>query len=86
MGELKHARWVTYTRTPRSLHPGEVGRGWLSTANPPPDGSTRRTPPGNGDPSSGAPPRHLVAGTSRVPTGGGDPAGARSHHRTGAPA
>ena len=42
MGELKHARWVTYTRTPRSLHPGEVGRGWLSTANPPPDG---RPPP-----------------------------------------
>ena len=38
MGELKHARWVTYTRTPRSLHPGEVGRGWLSTANPPLDG------------------------------------------------
>jgi len=38
MGELKHARWVTYTRTPRSLHPGDVGRGWLSTANPPPDG------------------------------------------------
>ena len=38
MGELKHARWVSYTRTPRSLQPGEVGRGWLSTANPPPDG------------------------------------------------
>ena len=38
MGELKHTRWVTYTRTPRSLHPGDVGRGWLSTANPPPDG------------------------------------------------
>ena len=38
MGELKHTRWVTYTRTPRSLHPGEVGLGWLSTANPPPDG------------------------------------------------
>ena len=42
MGELKHTRWVTYTRTPRSLHPGEVGRGWLSTVNPPPDG---RHPP-----------------------------------------
>jgi hypothetical protein len=41
MGELKHARWVTYTRTPRSLHPGEVGRGWLSTANPPLDGQHR---------------------------------------------
>ena len=38
MGELKHARWVTYTRTPRSLHPGEVGRGWLTTVNPPSDG------------------------------------------------
>ena len=38
MGELKHARWVTYTRTPRSLQPGDVGRGWLSTADPPPDG------------------------------------------------
>jgi len=38
MGELKHARWVTYTRTPRSLHPGEVGRGWLTTVNQPPDG------------------------------------------------
>jgi hypothetical protein len=36
MGELKHTRWVTYTRTPRSLHPGEAGRGWLSTADPPP--------------------------------------------------
>ena len=36
MGELKHARWVTYTRTPRSLQPGDVGRGWLTTANPPP--------------------------------------------------
>ena len=38
MGELKHTRWVTYTRTPRSLHPGDVGRGWLSTTDPPPDG------------------------------------------------
>ena len=38
MGELKHTRWVTYTRTPRALHPGDVGRGWLTTANPPPDG------------------------------------------------
>jgi hypothetical protein len=38
MGKLKHARWVTYTRTPRSLHPGDVGRGWLTTADPPPDG------------------------------------------------
>ena len=38
MGELKHTRWVTHMRTPRSLHPGEVGRGWLSTANQPPDG------------------------------------------------
>jgi len=38
MGELRHARWVTYTRTPRSLQPGEVGSGWLSTVNSPPDG------------------------------------------------
>ena len=38
MGELKHTRWVTYTRTPRSLHPGDVGRGWLTTTNSPPDG------------------------------------------------
>ena len=38
MGELKHTRWVTYTRTPRSLQPGDVGHGWLSTADPPPDG------------------------------------------------
>ena len=38
MSELKHTRWVTYTQTPRSLHPGEVGRGWLTTTNPPPDG------------------------------------------------
>jgi hypothetical protein len=38
ISELKRARWVTYPRTPRSLHPGGVGRGWLTTANPPPDG------------------------------------------------
>jgi hypothetical protein len=38
MGELKHARWVTYTRSLRSLQPGDDGRGWLSTVNPPPDG------------------------------------------------
>ncbi len=46
MSELKHARWVTYTRTPRSPQPGEVGRGWLTTVNPPSDGShpTRHRP------------------------------------------
>ena len=38
MGDLKHTRWVTYTRTPRSLHPGDVGLGWLTTADPSPDG------------------------------------------------
>ena len=38
MGELKLARWVTYTRTPRSLQPGDVGRGWLGTTDPPPGG------------------------------------------------
>ena len=43
MGELKHTRWVTYTRTPRSMHAGDVGRGWLSTTDPPPDG---QHPPG----------------------------------------
>ena len=31
MAELRHARWITYTRTTRSLHPGEQGRGWLTT-------------------------------------------------------
>ena len=35
MAELQHTRWVTYTRTPRSLHPGDAGRGWLRTRRPP---------------------------------------------------
>jgi len=29
MTELRHTRWITYTRTPRSLQPGDQGRGWL---------------------------------------------------------
>lgn len=31
MIELRRTRWITYTRTTRSLHPGDQGRGWLST-------------------------------------------------------
>ena len=31
MTELKRTRWITYTPTPRSLHPGDQGRGWLRT-------------------------------------------------------
>jgi hypothetical protein len=31
MAELRRTRWITYTRTTRSLHPGEHGRGWLTT-------------------------------------------------------
>ena len=31
MIELRRTRWITYTRTTRSLHPGEQGRGWLNT-------------------------------------------------------
>ena len=38
MSELKRTRWITYTHTPRSLHPGDHGRGWLritpTTAHP----------------------------------------------------
>jgi hypothetical protein len=34
MTELKRTRWVTYTRAPRSLHPGDHGRGWLRTGHP----------------------------------------------------
>lgn len=38
MTELRRTRWITYTRTPRSLHPGEQGRGGLrSTASHPTD-------------------------------------------------
>lgn len=29
MSELKRTRWITYTRTPRSLQPGDQGRGYL---------------------------------------------------------
>jgi hypothetical protein len=38
MTELRRTRWITYTRTTRSLHPGEQGRGWLNTQHddPPP--------------------------------------------------
>ncbi len=31
MTELRRTRWITYTRTTRSLRPGDEGRGWLST-------------------------------------------------------
>ena len=31
MIELRRTRWITYTRTTRSLHPGDEGRGWLNT-------------------------------------------------------
>lgn len=33
MSELRRTAWISYSRTPRSLHPGPQGRGWLrSTA------------------------------------------------------
>ena len=31
MTELRKTRWIVYTRTPRSLQPGDQGRGWLRT-------------------------------------------------------
>jgi hypothetical protein len=34
MAELRRTRWISYTRTPRSLQPGEQGRGWLRRARP----------------------------------------------------
>ena len=34
MSELRRTRWITYTQTPRSLRPGEQGRGWLRTTHP----------------------------------------------------
>ena len=37
MAELRRTRWISYTRTPRSLQPGEQGRGWLRSARPLPD-------------------------------------------------
>jgi hypothetical protein len=42
MTELRRTRWITYTRTTRSLHPGEQGRGWLNTQHddPPPPRAT----------------------------------------------
>jgi hypothetical protein len=36
MIELRRTRWITYTRTTRSLQPGKQGRGWLRTARPTP--------------------------------------------------
>ena len=30
MTELRRTRWISYTRTTRSLHPGDHGRGWLA--------------------------------------------------------
>jgi len=35
MTELRRTRWITYTHTPRSLQPGDHGRGWLRTTIPP---------------------------------------------------
>jgi hypothetical protein len=34
MIELRRTRWIKYTRTARSLRPGEQGRGWLRTDHP----------------------------------------------------
>ena len=34
MTELRRTRWITYTRTPRSLQPGDQGRGWLRADHP----------------------------------------------------
>ena len=34
MIELRRTRWITYSRTPRSLQPGDQGRGSLRTADP----------------------------------------------------
>jgi hypothetical protein len=31
MTELRKTRWIVYNRTPRSLQPGDQGRGWLRT-------------------------------------------------------
>ena len=36
MTELRRTRWITYTPTPRSLQPGDQGRGWLRTTTPEP--------------------------------------------------
>ena len=54
MGELKHARWVTYTRTPRPCTPATS-----AAAGSPPrtrrPRSTYRAPPGRGDSSAANP-------------------------------
>ena len=34
MTELRKTRWIVYNRTPRSLQPGDQGRGWLRTGGP----------------------------------------------------
>ena len=34
MTELRRIRWISYTRTPRSLQPGDQGRGWLRADHP----------------------------------------------------
>jgi hypothetical protein len=36
MTELRRTQWISYTRTPRSLQPGNQGRGWLRTTHPTP--------------------------------------------------
>lgn len=33
MIELRRVRWISYSRNTRSLHPGDHGRGWLTTQN-----------------------------------------------------
>src|SRR5664279_5117870 len=62
MGELKHARWVTYTRTPRSLHPRRR-RPRLAQHHEP---TTRRAAPAGHRPvartRAAVPARHLGTG------------------------
>lgn len=36
MTELRRTQWISYSRTPRSLQPGNQGRGWLRTTHPTP--------------------------------------------------
>jgi hypothetical protein len=43
MTELRRTRWITYTRTPRSLQPGDHGRGWLRTTPKQPAGMVTTT-------------------------------------------
>ena len=40
MIELRRTRWIAYTPTPRSLQPGDQGRGWLRTHPAGTDSST----------------------------------------------